>query len=55
MSHAKQFPVVKNLMLQRKPYNFNVEQIVVSINVPFYNSGLIIKNSFEAPHDFHVL
>jgi len=32
MSHAKQFLVVKNLMLQVKPYNFNIEQIVVSIS-----------------------
>jgi hypothetical protein len=32
MSHAKQFLVVKNLMLQGKPYNFNVEQIVVSMS-----------------------
>lgn len=31
MSHTKQFLVVKNLMLQGKPSNFNVEQIVVSI------------------------
>jgi hypothetical protein len=36
MSHAKQFPVVKNLLLQGKPYNFNVEQIVVSIQCPIF-------------------
>lgn len=34
MSHTKQFLVVKNLMLQGKPSDFNVEQIVVSIECP---------------------
>jgi hypothetical protein len=34
LSHAKQLLVVKNLMLEGKPYNFIVEQIVVSIECP---------------------
>jgi hypothetical protein len=63
MSHAKQFLVVKNLMLQVKPYNFNIEQIVVSISLKlrihnkeqlFTLSHLMVSMFFERPqlHQF---